>query len=806
MANNYKEILNELANITNTKLDLSIIDISYIDCLNLNLDEFKNLLNDKEINFIKKECDLANEQVGSGSEEEKESVKTVINRDELLAIKDELELFEKQHSLQTIPKNASPIPTTQPIQPVPPASPTPPSPLTPPSTPINKPKTESITLTENESETESETESEKIQVIDIKLQPPVEQPKPVEQIKPVEEKKEVKYEEPKLLEKSKPVKVFSLNLGNNINNISQVKTLTTRIMVPKKVMTGGGNSGIVISIDKINNALNLGMHFVELFKYYFYNYTELIEGEVLPKILTIEELLLVISVILYVKINKVDFKTLEEIVDPKFINNIPEPFKYNLYDIVYDDLIKIITPEQYNNIKENIISVKKILLKLKTKNNKNFEIPSKKNYLISIYNLQDGGKINRKKTKGYTNSKTNKRVENKTVEERIEEKINKLSTYLKQNTVQRGGALTIAEKLVIINRIDTAINNFLVYSGAIPPPAGPPIVLWTPDQIKREEEKINRDVNTYASELIDSGIVTKEIEDNEFGIARFYLQKVNEAYTPMQQATLDAIILFINNRANTLSFKNRPITGTQVPKPTVVYKLKSTQKPNVSEKLKEYFNKKYERLQLFNSLAENNKKEVKDVVEKIRRIVTGQTGGGEDLIESYFTSKQYDKLYDSIKEYLSGQDKKIDQTQLTIFYDDIKAVKEIEEKLRHTNKIFQNYKKLMDEFNVDLTNDITVAHMEKVLDKNKHLIDKYGNINRKTIDLVKSLETMIEFKNTNDYKEAKKTMEIAEDLDELIYKQSGGGIKGGLRFGNLGEEYFTTKTFQKVLNEINDDN
>jgi hypothetical protein len=73
------------------------------------------------------------------------------------------------------------------------------------------------------------------------------------------------------------------------------------------------------------------------------------------------------------------------------------------------------------------------------------------------------------------------------------------------------------------------------------------------------------------------------------------------------------------------------------------------------------------------------------------------------------------------------------------------------------------------------------------------LFDDYGNVNIRIIDLIKNLEK---------YKEVKEAIN-SKEINSL--SQLGGG-KSYMKFNNFNDvEHFTTRTFQKILEEIKED-
>ena len=90
-------------------------------------------------------------------------------------------------------------------------------------------------------------------------------------------------------------------------------------------------------------------------------------------------------------------------------------------------------------------------------------------------------------------------------------------------------------------------------------------------------------------------------------------------------------------------------------------------------------------------------------------------------------------------------------------------------------------------------------HMKNILISNNTLIDEYGNVNLNALRVIKKIEQYIDIKEElNDQLNQGK-----KEINSLI--QSGGNIssmnKKYMAYNDY--DFFTTKTFQKVLDEIN---
>ena len=142
---------------------------------------------------------------------------------------------------------------------------------------------------------------------------------------------------------------------------------------------------------------------------------------------------------------------------------------------------------------------------------------------------------------------------------------------------------------------------------------------------------------------------------------------------------------------------------------------------------------------------------------------------------------------------------KLDNVSIEAIQNDIKELERIEKKLLKNNELFSNYKKIQEVYPDKIYESIRIpSHLEKVYDENQGLFDQYGNINNNIIDLMRKLEKYNEIKEASKYPNAQK------ELNGL--SQSGGSSKSYMKFNNFNDaEHFTTRTFQRILEEMKDD-
>ena len=448
------------------------------------------------------------------------------------------------------------------------------------------------------------------------------------------------------------------------------------------------------------------------------------------------------------------------------ITSIPPEFKYNFTDLAKRD---INNPELIRINKLNIDNI------------------------INLSSLkQSGGK-----------------QEDKTVEENINNNIRRLSDYLKKHKKQKGG-----------DPLQDLIGS-VAAEIAVPPPA--------PADQKKKEKELEQKCNRWAQELIGLNAVSKVIRDNEYGIARFYLESDN----PNLIVPLD----FINKHASILSFNSKaPIKFANPIAP--VQTLNNARPEYLSNKLKKYFENRYKNLKLIKDAIyvsidgkeelpvtyELNtpkvKKPTKEVIDMFRQLLNIQYGGDKieirnidtnkiTCIEDCYISSQYKKFERMVVDYFKLHNIEVAKSQIEELNKNINKIQELEEELSNMKEIFNNYKKMQDAFPQKIEGPITFDHIKKLLKDNKFLIDDYGKVNDEAINVVKSIEKYLIVKDElNGLDMTPPRKEVLEDI--LRYNsitrplvQAGGNSNITNTFSVFQEqEYFTTDTFKRVLKEI----
>jgi len=554
----------------------------------------------------------------------------------------------------------------------------------------------------------------------------------------------VKEELKKVLEPSKS----SLNM-NNYTLFEPPQLLTGRLQRTPLVMNGGA----LPEFNKILELYNNPVHLKVIIKHYYDNYNQIINSKDIINIL--------VSLIYNEFIDSE--KELLSIITPEYINTIPEMYKFNFNDKVMRDLNKACSiQDKFDILDKNI---------------------------ANLQNFQKGGRV------------LNKRIDtsnDKTVEEKIKNNINILSTFLKSNKnkrVQKGGLVTPVNILAEI----TAFN-------ALPP---------AQQSDKAKVREIQEKSNMWVVELLEQKLVTKIIKDSEYNIARYYLKNNNT------DPTINQIINFVNDNATILTLKDDDRIKINIPNPLPkVFKYdKDIKRTMFTDQLKEYFDKKYQELLNLRDLSSNESKVPSQPLDKIKFILKSvQTGGLLDkkcvescknekelemklenaLEEKCFTSKQLGLFLKKVGNYLRTINKTIDDSDITLINADIQNIEAIEKKLIKNYKIFNNYKKIQEVYPDMHKKEVTLRHMEDVYNTNQQLFDQYGNVNQELLDVIKKVEKYSELK---DYAE---NVEMTKELNEL--SQSGGGFnptKSYLKFNNQYDiEHFTSRTFQRVLEEM----
>ena len=763
----YQNIIKELQNL-NTNTEITLLDISNIDCANLNEDKLKEIINDSELIDIKKTCNISKNSIRSeilnlDVDDSTNNVTNTPNKDEI--IENITKLLIDSESLDTLNNDNSMETNTD-------------------ETGYEENNTITIEIPEKLPEKLPEEESE---------------PTPVLIPEPIHESivsKSTEYK-PK-------VKHIILPPGNNLNiikplqkwtgpaktgvinklpvqttipstvpsTVSQVVSPTIQPTLPIDNQSGGTNSlGINISIDKINNVLYKNCTSIHQITKYFY------ENES-NKILNGHELILILVSFKYCEFIEKKVENIHEIISSKFINAIPDKFKFNFYDMVSKDinndaLIKSIN-KQANIIKNLIYSLQIQKQSNIDENLDNYNISN----LIIYVSTQDGG-ASKKNTKYQT------------VDEKINDKVRRLSEYLKNKTkkyTQRGGGFNNNQQ----NKIDEikSVTDPLIqsiFSGTL-----------KPSDAKDTEKILINYSNIWSIELVDLNLATKDIQDNKFGIAEFKLNIHPDITDPTDKKELTAILDIVNDHANVLNF------GKREHKPFMnqltVSSIGNAKPSYITDKLQKHFNAKYEKLQKLKLDNTKNTKLVTNIIDELKNILHIQTGGvnnSDELLDDLFTSKQYRKFIQKMSQNFSTYNKKIDQKQLEEFNEDIKNLEELEKKLINYNKIFKFYKIINDEYPTNIKKDMTINHIKQVIEDNKHLIDQYGNYNKNVIELVKSIEKYMLLKDN--INEVKNYPDMNQVVNELL-QQKGGNYSLEKKYGVFNDhEYFTSDTFKKIL-------
>lgn len=547
--------------------------------------------------------------------------------------------------------------------------------------------------------------------------------------------------EPKI--SSKPVKQLT---SNNYTIIHPPKLFIGRLNRPIYTMKGGSiESKKEIQKLLLNSNDNI---LADIMKTYYEDESEILDGNDIINIL--------VSIIYDQFIeSKLEFSELSSL---KHIESIPEMYIFNFKDKVMIDLEKNIPNYQnkINALNVNVKNLKKIL------SNDMLEFPSlNKNPETSSFG-QSGGK-------------THKRVEisnDKTVEEKINKNIEVVSTYLKSNSIkkQRGGKITSSVMLADI----MTYNNL---------PAPKP---------ESETRAMKEKANIWVVELLEQKLASKEIRDDQHNIARFYIR------IPTPSTVDPRVISFINDNASMLTLDNR--IKINIPNEMKVASLSNTKRGYITDQLQEYFNKKYQKLlELQNSNYEDLKKQPEplDEVGKIK-LVLAQYGGvnPDDLEEKCFTSKQYTLFLRKMTMYFKSIQKNMDAGTIDQINQDIETLKRIETDLMKNNTLFNNYKKIQEVYPDKLAKNITIEHLQEIQNTNSQIIDKYGKVNTNIINTIKAVEKYTELKEIH----------LEKEMDRLNFTQAGGAMNSTLKFNNNHDvEYFVSRSFEKILKEMKDD-
>jgi hypothetical protein len=544
----------------------------------------------------------------------------------------------------------------------------------------------------------------------------------------------------------------------NFTKIEPLKLLKAPIKRMPIVMHGGK---VNLDFTQINELIyNNPVHLSVITKYYYDNYNQIMNSD---------QIINVLVSFIYNEFTDPDVtKELESIITLEYIKAIPEMYTFNFRDKVMSDLLKICP-----DIKEKFAIL--------DKNIKLLETPE-----LS----QKGGK------------KMNKRADNsndKTVEEKIKNNINILSTFLKSKRTtklsQKGGAVTLGEMYARILQFNAL----------------------TPDEKKDKHNirEMQETTNIWVVELLEEKLATKIIRDDEYNIARYFLQKIDTA----NGANLEDIIRFVNANASILTLKDTDKIKIDLPNKIDKVNKYGTLKPSkITDQLKEYFNKKYLELLKLRNLSDLNKtkkpEDTTDPIQKLALVISEfklQKGGQDKTIrlekkleetfeEKCFTSKQLGIFLRKAASYLRLQDKKLDDKDIIKIQKDITTLEEIEKDLIKNYKIFDNYVKIQSVYPDTSKREITIDHMNSVFDNNQRLFDNYGNINKQLFGQIETLEKYLDLKEVEDNKE----------LNKLYDQQTGGKsfntIKSYLKFNTQNDiEHFTSRSFQDIIKKIDED-
>jgi hypothetical protein len=726
-------------------MENSLLDICDIDCKNLNLDILKQILTENELKKVNETCSnpIINNVVKS--ETDTETILQQMNK-----------LLDSEPTTPTPPIPTPPIPT--PPTPLIPTQPTPPIQPVPPIRSANQlgPKLLTVPLT--------------TRINKVPLKP------------------------------STTLKSFAASFtGGSFHNIHES---------PHILFGGSSLIGINISIDKITALLNLNEQQSQIMTYYYNNETETINNESIPKVLNMDELILIDAALKYYDFIEKKYESIFDVINSDNINSIPQEFRYNFYDIIIRD--KNISNEQIDQFNAKVNNIKKLMYNLKMRNQNNITYEPLNKYMINVSkSVQTGGK--------------NKHI----VEEEINDKIRRLSDYLKKQKKhkQKGGASS-PEVDEIKKEIDT-------YETGIKDP------VLTSDVKKQRTKQIIQRANQWVNTLLTLNLAKKVIVDNDFGIAIFKLEKTQEL------DSLDNVIKFVSEYASVLNFKNKDRDNNVFPEVRVITKIGNAKPTYFTDKLETYFQNRYNKLQnkkiditkyiIVNAneplpppqiqgesityVKYPTKEEALKLIELFKVLLNVQSGGGQpdyillkskpdptQLMESCFTSRQYTKFIRMMTDYLKAHDQDINKPEFDKMKKDLETLQDIEKKLVDLYTIFNNYKKINDQFPQNIQKPVTVEHIKATLNDNNILIDKYGVINNNIINLVKDIERYLII--TENIAEVKENPNLKMELDNLLSTKTQSGGASLQQFKKFtpfkDDEYFTTDTFKKILKEMNE--
>jgi len=391
----YQNIINELHNLSNLDTNIKLLDITDIDCNNLNENILKELVSDSELIQIKEKCNIPKNSLRSD----------ILN-------------FDINNSFD---KNEESIDDTNPI-------------------------IKNITSLLKDSESSIDISKEIEQVDDVDSEETGYEntsPEPIVQPEPTVKS----ISNPSI----KP-KIVRLIAGNNLNIIKPLQRLTSSTIYVKP-QTGGdlNTNGLTISFNKINNILYKNCPTIhQITTYYYINESN--------KILNLHELILILVSFKYCEFLETKVNNINEIINSTFINNIhniPEKFKFNFYDLISkdinnNDLIKT------NIIQVSII--KKLINSLSSENksntDENLDNYNNKNLVIGIV-----GVIGISSQEGGASKKDSKyQLVDEKINEKIRRLSDYLKSKNKKHT-QRGGGFNSDQqnKINEINTITTSL-------------------------------------------------------------------------------------------------------------------------------------------------------------------------------------------------------------------------------------------------------------------------------------------------------------------------------------------------------------
>ena len=585
----------------------------------------------------------------------------------------------------------------------------------------------------------------------------------------------------KVKEEPKPKLVRHMGNINNYTIIEVPKLFTGKLNVPifhnvRLGMKGGGEVKsrkyeiMKLLLNSTDNIL------ADIAIYYFYNLKE--NGN--PKILNGNDIINIMVSFIYNEFIESELETCE-IINPEYIKNIPDMYKFNFTDKVRGDIEKVVPnyETKINILNENVMLLKKI-----------------------VYNSMD----NKPKQSGG-------KSQDKTIEEKINKNIENISTFLKSKSIktsQKGGAISPAQMFA----------NIQAYQ-------------LIPNPTKDQTRAIKDNCNIWVVELLEQKLATKEIRDNQYNIARFYLT------TPVPGPNITHVIDFINLNASMLTLEDSDRIKHNMPNEMKVEKLGNATRGTHTDKLKEYFNKKYQNLLELQNTNHTNEVKPKEPTTEIGKIklILSQSGGSklkmwekcvlnyninkekginttyncgpkpkdnedleaEDLEETCFTSKQYTIFLRKMVGYFKSINKNMNQADLDLIEGEIETLKRIEKNLLKNNTLFNNYRKIQEVYPDKLYSNITMQHLQNIEDTNSQIIDQYGKVNTKIIDTIKAVEKYSEMKQIE--ADAKKYPNLENELNRLT--QAGGGSnKPYLKFNNFHDvEYFVSRGFEKFTKD-----